>query len=83
MVRNPAVYIMASAPNGTLYMGVTSDLRARVWQHKNDLIAGFATDYGVHRLVCYEVHSTMYEAIVREKRLKKWNRVGSCEGLSQ
>ena len=66
---------MASAPNGTLYIGVTSDLRARVWQHKNDLIAGFATDHGVHRLVYYEVHSTMYEAIVREKRLKKWNRV--------
>ena len=70
----PCVYILASKPNGTLYIGVTSNLVQRVWQHKNDLVEGFTNRYGVHRLVWYEVHETMESAISREKSLKKWNR---------
>ena len=59
---------------GTLYTGVTSDLIGRVWQHRSDLVAGFTREYGVHRLVWYEVHGDINEAITREKRIKKWNR---------
>ena len=73
-MRIPCVYILASKPNGTLYIGVTSNLVQRVWQHKNDLVEGFTKKYGVHRLVWYEVHGTMDSAIGREKALKKWNR---------
>ncbi len=74
MTKQPAVYILASRPNGTLYVGVTSDLRARVWQHKSDAVEGFTKKYRIHTLVYYELHGQMKEAIVREKRLKKWNR---------
>ena len=73
-MKQPAVYILASQRNGTLYIGVTSDLVERVWQHKNDVVEGFTKKYGVHSLVYFELHSEMYEAIQREKRLKKWNR---------
>src|SRR5690606_13513355 len=68
----PAVYIMASARNGTLYVGVTSDLRQRIWQHRNDVIEGFTKKYGVHLLVYYELHHEMRSAIFREKQIKKW-----------
>jgi putative endonuclease len=74
MERQPAVYILASRRNGTLYIGVTSDLIARVWHHRTDAVPGFTQKYGVHTLVYYELHDTMYAAITREKRLKKWNR---------
>lgn len=70
----PCVYIIASRPNGTLYIGVTSDLFGRVQIHKQDLIEGFTWKYRVHRLVYFEFHATMREAIRREKQLKKWNR---------
>ncbi len=73
-MKQPAVYILASKRNGTLYIGVTSDLVQRVWQHKNDVVEGFTKKYGVHRLVYYELHDDMENAIIREKRLKKWNR---------
>jgi putative endonuclease len=69
----PCVYILASQRNGTLYVGVTSDIRGRVWQHLQDA-TGFTARYGVHRLVFYELHADMAHAIQREKRLKKWNR---------
>ena len=72
--RIPCVYILASQRNGTLYVGVTSDLVQRVWEHKNDLADGFTKKYGVHTLVWYEVHPTMGSAITREKRLKEWKR---------
>ena len=72
--KQPAVYIMASKRNGTLYTGVTSDLIKRVWQHKNSIIDGFTKQYSAHILVWYEIHSTMESAINREKRIKKWNR---------
>jgi putative endonuclease len=74
MQKQPCVYMLASRPNGTLYIGVTSDLVTRVWQHKSDLIEGFTQKYSVHRLVWYEVHETMESAIAREKVLKKWER---------
>ena len=73
------MYILASRRNGTLYIGVTSDLVKRVWQHKNDVASGFTIKYGVHMLVYYEVHADMAEAIRREKRLKKWNRAWKIE----
>ena len=73
-MKLPCVYILASKRNGTLYIGVTSNLVQRVWQHRNDLIDGFTRQYGVHRLVWYETHPTMEAAIIQERRLKKWNR---------
>ena len=73
-MKQPAVYILASKRNGTLYIGVTSDLAQRVWQHKNNVFEGFTIEYGVHMLVYFELHEDMENAIIREKRLKKWNR---------
>jgi putative endonuclease len=75
MPKHPAVYIITNRRNGTLYIGVTSNLVQRVWQHKNDLVDGFTSRYRLHRLVYFEMHSCMEEAIKREKRLKKWRRV--------
>ena len=83
MQRQPAVYILASKPNGTLYTGVTSDLAKRVWEHKNDQSDGFTRKYGVHRLVYYERHMDMPAAITREKQLKKWNRAWKVELIEQ
>ena len=71
---NNAVYIMTNKPLGTLYVGVTSDLVKRVYEHKNNLVGGFTKRYNLHHLVYYETTPDIYEAIVREKRLKKWNR---------
>ena len=73
-MKQPVVYILASQRNGTLYIGVTSDLAQRIWQHKNDVFEGFTKKYCVHLLVYYEQHEDMENAIIREKRLKKWNR---------
>ncbi|MCP5382884.1 MAG: GIY-YIG nuclease family protein [Kordiimonadaceae bacterium] len=74
MDKSPCVYMMASGLNGTLYIGVTSNLQKRVWQHKNNVIDGFTQKYNVHFLVYYELHQTMEDAILREKQLKKWKR---------
>jgi len=74
MSKQPAIYILASKRNGTLYTGVTSNLIKRIWQHKNDLIDGFTKQYTVHLLVYYELDDNMDTAIQREKQLKKWNR---------
>jgi putative endonuclease len=65
---------MASKRNGTLYIGLTSDLVKRVWEHKNNMVEGFTKRYGVHQLVWYEPHESMESAIEREKRLKEWKR---------
>jgi len=73
------VYILASQRNGTLYIGVTSNLIKRVWEHKNDLAEGFTKKYGVHTLVWYEVHEDMVSAIDREKALKEWKREWKLE----
>ena len=68
------VYLLASKRNGTLYVGVTSHLPQRVWQHKQDLMEGFTKRYGVHTLVWYETHDGMEGAIAREKAIKGWKR---------
>ena len=73
-MTQPCVYILASGRHGTLYIGVTSDLMARVAQHREGLIEGFTRRYGVTRLVWFEVADTMEGAIRREKQMKKWNR---------
>ena len=74
MNKQPAVYILASKRNGTLYVGVTSDLVKRVWEHRNDLVEGFTKRHGVHQLVWYELHESMESAMLWEKRLKDWQR---------
>ena len=73
-MKQPAVYIMASRRNGTLYIGVTSDLLKRVYEHRNDLVEGFTRKYGIHSLVWYELHGAMVSAIDREKAIKEWPR---------
>lgn len=70
----PTAYLLASHRQGTLYVGVTSNLMQRLHQHREGLIGGFTKDYGVQRLVWFEQHGTMDSAITREKRIKKWNR---------
>ena len=77
------MYILASDRNGTLYVGVTSSLPDRVAIHKQDLMDGFTKRYGVHRLVYYEMHETMAQAIQRENRLKKWNRAWKLRVIEQ
>ncbi len=73
-MKQPAVYILASHYQGTLYIGATSDLIARTWQHRNHVAEGFTKRYRVEHLVWYEQHDSMESAIQREKKLKKWNR---------
>jgi putative endonuclease len=73
------VYMLASTRNGTLYIGITSDLLARIHQHREGTHGGFTKEHGVHRLVWLEQHETMESAIVREKRLKKWRRAWKLE----
>ena len=75
MVKAPYVYIMASQRNGTLYIGVTSSLAQRAWQHKSGAIDGFSKDNDTKMLVYYEAHETMEAAIVREKHIKAWKRL--------
>ena len=74
-IKHPAVYILSNKPRGTLYIGVTSDLPKRIWEHKNNVVPGFSHRYSLHNLVYFEAHLTMDSAIVREKSLKKWRRV--------
>lgn len=74
MRRAPAVYMLASRRNGTLYTGVTANLIRRVWEHKHDLGVGFTRKYVVHTLVYYEIHVSMYAAITREKQIKAGSR---------
>jgi putative endonuclease len=70
----PCVYMLASERNGTLYVGVTSNLVKRVFEHRTEAVAGFTSNYHVHDLVWYELHETMESAILREKLLKGWKR---------
>ena len=74
MPKHPCVYILASRRNGTLYVGVTSDLVKRVWEHQNNMVDSFTKRYGVHALVWFEQHATMESAIAREKAIKEWKR---------
>jgi putative endonuclease len=77
--KRRCVYILASRRNGTLYIGVTSDLMLRIWQHRSNAAAGFVRDYGIRRLVFVEFHNTMEAAILRAKQLKKWRRAWKLE----
>ncbi len=72
--KSPYVYLLASKPDGVLYLGVTSDLVKRIWQHKNNLVDGFSKKYRVHHLVWFEAHEDMVTAITREKNIKRWKR---------
>ena len=74
MEKRPCVYILTNKPNGVLYIGVTSDLPARIWQHKNKVVKGFTKKYGLDKLVWYEIHEEILPAIQREKALKSWKR---------
>ncbi len=78
-MKHPAVYLLASRYRGTLYVGVTSDLVQRVWQHKQGLADGFTKQHGVHVLVWFEMHATMPDAIAHEKRIKEWKRAWKVE----
>ena len=73
-MKHYCVYILASQTAGTLYIGVTSDLKKRVWEHKNKVVESFAGKYDIGKLVYYEVYDDPENAILREKRMKKWER---------
>jgi putative endonuclease len=77
--KRPCVYILASKRNGIFYVGVTSHIARRAWQHRSNAVGGFVRDYGVHRLVLVEFHETIADAILREKRIKKWRRAWKLE----
>jgi len=79
--RSYWVYIMASKRNGTLYVGVTSDLAKRAWEHREDFVKGFTSSYRVHRLVWFEQHATAEAAITREKQIKRWNRAWKVRAI--
>jgi putative endonuclease len=79
MTKQPAVYILGSKRNGTLYIGVTSDLQKRTWEHKSDTVAGFTKRYAIHNLVYYELYGDMVSAVTREKQMKKWKRAWKLE----
>jgi putative endonuclease len=78
-MKHPAVYILASGKNGTFYIGVTSNLPKRIYEHKQKLVAGFTKKYGVDKLVYFEDQGNIEAAITREKQLKKWNRAWKIE----
>jgi putative endonuclease len=73
-MKLPAVYILSNKRNGTLYTGVTSNLPKRIWEHKNNVVAGFTRKYRIHNLVWYEIHENMQSAIEREKQIKAGSR---------
>jgi putative endonuclease len=77
--KQPAVYILASKRNGSLYIGLTSNLVKRIWEHKNNMVKGFTKRYGVHLLVWYELHESIESAIEREKQMKEWKRKWKLE----
>ena len=82
-MKHPCVYILASRPHGTIYIGVTSNLVQRIWEHKSDLADGFTKRHSLHHLVWYEMHHTMETAISRERQLKKWNRAWKIRLIRQ
>ena len=79
MERVPCVYLLASGFHGTLYTGVSSNLPGRLWQHREDVVQGFTSRYGVKRLVWFETGDTMEGVILREKQIKRWRREWKIE----
>nr|WP_200874607.1 GIY-YIG nuclease family protein [Vibrio sp. ER1A] len=73
-MKQASVYILSSRGNKVLYVGVTSQLKQRIWQHKNGVVDGFSKKYHVNKLVFFEVHQSMTAAIIREKQIKRWKR---------
>ena len=73
-MKSPCVYILTNERHGTLYVGVTSDLPSRVWQHKSHVVEGFTATYDITKLAWYEAHASMDSAILREKQIKRWRR---------
>lgn len=82
-MKQPCVYILSNQVRGTLYIGVTSDLIQRIWQHKENLVDGFTKQHQLHHLVYYEFADDMLSAIAREKQLKKWNRAWKIELIEE
>ncbi|BDY04093.1 GIY-YIG nuclease family protein [Ferrimonas sp. YFM] len=83
MDKLPCVYLMTNARNGILYIGVTSNLHKRVWEHRNHVVEGFTKQHHLTKLVYFEMHSSMYQAITREKQLKNWQRQWKIELIEQ
>ena len=83
MEKRPCVYMLANKRNGSLYVGVTSDVIKRVWEHKSKVVQSFTGSYAVDRLVWYELHDTMELAIQREKNIKSWKRRWKLELIEQ
>lgn len=83
MEKNPAIYILTNHANTVLYIGVTSDLKKRVWQHKQKIVEGFTQKYNLSKLIYFESHPTMESAIAREKQLKKWSRLKKDNLINQ
>jgi putative endonuclease len=83
MEKQPCVYMLTSGVNGTLYVGVTSNLIGRVYQHRNKLVAGFTKRYDITILVWYEIHEQMESAILREKQIKNWSRIAKKRLIEQ
>ncbi len=83
MDRQPHVYIVTNQRNGTLYVGVTSNLIKRIWEHKTKAVKGFTQKYGLDRLVWYEPHETMESAIQREKAIKNWKREWKLKAIEE
>ena len=73
-MKVPSIYILTNKPNGTLYIGVTSNISNRIEQHQNKVVSGFSKKYNLDKLVYYEQFDSMYDAINREKQLKNWRR---------
>ena len=83
MEKQPCVYILTNKRNGTLYVGVTSNLPKRIWEHKNKVVEGFTQKYGLNCLVWYELHETMESAIQREKAIKYWKRYWKLKTIEE
>ena len=83
MEKRPCVYMLANKRNGSLYVGVTSDVIKRIWEHKSGLVQGYTKKYGLNRLVWYELQDTMESAIQREKNIKNWKRRWKLELIEQ
>ena len=83
MASQPVIYILSNKKNGTLYVGVTTNLIQRIWQHKNKISVGFSSKYELDKLVYYELHEDIKNAILREKQIKKWRREWKLNLINQ